>query len=136
MAAWDATVFGNDDAADWAGDLADAGEDQRVAEALERAAGTARGEYLEASEGAQALAAAEIVAAAAGAPTGVSPYNERALAWASGRAGLVELIPVALRAIDRVVADDSELAELWEEADDPAWLKAVDDLRARLRTGG
>ncbi len=136
MGAWDATVFGNDDAADWAGDLADAGQEQLVVDALECAAGTAGDEYLEAAEGAQALAAAEIVAAAAGVPTGASPYNERALAWASGRAGLVELIPVALRAIDRVVADDSELAEMWAEAADPAWMKAVDDLRARLRTGG
>lgn len=134
MGAWDATVFGNDDAADWAGDLADAGQEQLVVQALE-CTGTAGSEYLDAPEGAQALAAAEIVAAAAGAPTEVSPYNERALAWASGRTGLVELIPVAIRAVDRVVADDSELAEQWAEAGDPAWLKAADDLRGRLRSG-
>jgi hypothetical protein len=135
MGAWDASVFGNDDAADWAGDLVDADQEQLVADALARAAGPAGTEYLEATEGAEALAAAEVVAAAAGAPTDVSPYNERALAWASGRAGLVELIPVAIRAVDRVVANDSELAELWAEAGDPAWLKAADDLRERLRSG-
>jgi hypothetical protein len=134
MGAWDATVFGNDDAADWAGDLVDADQEQLVADALERAPGSAGVDYLEATEGAVALAAAEIVAAAAGAPTDVNAYNERALEWASGRAGLAELIPVAIRAVDRVVADDSELAELWAEGDDPAWLKATDDLRERLRS--
>jgi hypothetical protein len=87
---------------------------------------------LEAPDGAEALAAAEI--AAAGAPIDAIVYTERALEWASDRAGLAELIPVASRAVDRVVADDSELAELWTEGDDLVWLKATDDLRTRLRS--
>ncbi|ONI67543.1 hypothetical protein BWI15_30985 [Kribbella sp. ALI-6-A] len=136
MGAWDATVFGNDDAADWAGELVDADQEQLVADALERAVGPAGAEYLEAPRGAEALAAAEVVAAAAGVPTDSNPYNERALAWASGRAGLVKLIPVAIGAVDRVVADESELAELWAEAGDLTWLKAIDDLRERLRSRG
>ena len=86
---------------------------------------------MESPEGAEALAADEIAAAAAGAPIDANASTERALEWASARAGLAELIPVAIRAVDRVVADDSEL---WTEGDDLAWLKATDDLRTRLRS--
>jgi hypothetical protein len=46
------------------------------------------------------------------------------------------LIPVAIRAIDRVVADASEPAEMWAEEADPAWLKTVDELRERLQSRG
>ncbi|GAB3932714.1 hypothetical protein GCM10029976_039070 [Kribbella albertanoniae] len=134
MGTWDATVFGNDDAADWADILVNADLEQLVADALERATGSAGAEYLRYSKGVQALAAAEIVAAAAGAPTDANAYNERALEWASGRARLASLTPVAIRAVDRVVADDSELAELWAEGDETAWLKTTDDLRERLRS--
>jgi hypothetical protein len=41
-------VFGNDDAADWAGNVVDADQEQLVADALERAPGSAGVEYLEA----------------------------------------------------------------------------------------
>jgi hypothetical protein len=133
MGAWDASVFGNDDAADWAGDLIDAGDSQIVTDTLERAAGPGGRDYLEAPDGSAALAAAEIVAAAAGRPLPVNAYNERALAWAAAHPGLAELIPLAVRAVERVAADDSELRELWEETDDPAWTAAVHDLLGRLQ---
>ncbi|GAA3537664.1 DUF4259 domain-containing protein [Kribbella ginsengisoli] len=133
MGTWDATVFGNDAAADWAAGLVDAGDEQLVRDALERAVGPDCVHYLEYSEGVEALAAAEVVAAAAGRATASNPYNEKALGWAVGRSGLVELIPLAVRAAERVIAENSELRELWAEPDDPAWAAAVQDLLGRLR---
>lgn len=133
MGAWDATVFGNDEAADWAGDLVDADDEQRVRDALERAVAPDSVEYLESFEGAATLAAAEVVAAAAGRPTAANAYNENALAWAAGRSGLVELAPLAARAVERVLAENSELRELWAETDDLAWTAAAQDLLGRLR---
>jgi hypothetical protein len=112
MGTWDATVFGNDNAADWAGDLVDVNDEQLVGDALQRAVGA---DYLESFEGEETLAAAEIVAAAAGRPTLPNAYNERALAWATDRPGLVELTPLAVRAVERVLAENSELQALWQE---------------------
>lgn len=123
-------MFGNDDAVDWLNELVDGDDEQLVADMLERATGD---EDLEAPKGSQALAAAEIVAAAADAPPESNSYNEQALAWPAGHRELAMLIPVAIQAIDRVTADDSELAELWAEADDPAWANTVSELRKRLR---
>lgn len=51
-----------------------------------------------------------------------------------GRAGLGDdLVPLALRALDRVLSEDSELWQLWEEADGGRSLLAqVEPLRAAL----
>ena len=74
-------MVGNAVAADWAGNLVDGDQEQLVADAM---------------------AAAEIAAAAAGAPIDANACTERALERASGRAGL---------------------AERWTEGDDLAWAK-------------
>jgi len=135
MGAWDASVFGNDDAADWGGDLADGDSEMPVHEVLREVAGWAADEYLESSLGSEALAAAEVVAAAAGRPTTVNAYNENVLAWATKRPSLAELAPVARNAVERVRAAESELAEEWEEAGDAnraAWSEAVENLLTRL----
>jgi hypothetical protein len=44
------------------------------------------------------------------------------------------LIPLAIRKVDRVLAENSELNELWleNEVDYPAWKAGVLDLRSRL----
>jgi uncharacterized protein DUF4259 len=137
MGTWGAGSFANDVAADWAGDLVDDGRPETVQETLEAAAEAPVGEYLDADEGAEAVAAAEVVAAAVGHPCESDAYSERAIAWAGRHAELADepFVALALRALDRVEADDSELRDLWfEDGDDSGgeWKAAVDDLRARL----
>jgi hypothetical protein len=130
MGTWDESAFGNDTAADWGGNLVDADDEQVVRATLELAEGAGD---LGASDGARVLAAAEVVAAAAGRPLVADAYSERVLAWAAERPQLAELEPLAVRAVVRVVGDDSELRELWEEAGASAWVATVQDLLARLQ---
>jgi hypothetical protein len=49
------------------------------------------------------------------------------------RPGLVELAPLAVRAVERVLAEESELQDLRQEAGDPAWAETARDLLGRLR---
>lgn len=136
MGAWDGTTFGNDTAADWAGELADSGSVAGVAEVLTQVAEAPAHEYLEAGPASEALAAAEVVAAALGRPVESSPYIEQALAWAASHPELAQLQSIAVRAAERVRAPESELAELWEEANDDdhrEWKDAVADLLQRLQ---
>jgi hypothetical protein len=130
MGAWGAGVFANDTAADWAGDLVEGGSEETVREALATAA------ELDADEGSETLAAAEVVAAAAGRPTAPDAYSEDVIAWAGRHPdlGADELIALATAAVDRVTGENSELNELWHE-DGPGpneWDEAVAELRRRL----
>jgi len=106
-----------------------------VRRALETAADTGADEYLEVPEGAPAIAAAEVVAAAAGRPPARDSYNERALDWAAENAelGSPEMRALAQRAVLRVGADESEFPQLWiDEADEATWVKGLAGLRTRL----
>ncbi|MFF1823737.1 DUF4259 domain-containing protein [Kribbella sp. NPDC058245] len=130
MGTWDESVFGNDTAADWGANLADADDEQVVRATLELAEG---GDFLGASDGMKVLAAAEVVAAAGGRPLVANAYSEEVLAWAAARPGLAELAPLAVRAVVRVVGDGSELRELWEEVGASDWVATVQDLLGRLQ---
>ncbi|MBG0825945.1 DUF4259 domain-containing protein [Planomonospora sp. ID91781] len=138
MGAWDSGPFDNDSAADWCGDLDDAGPDERagmVRQALLSAADSR--DCLDASEGGEAMAAIAIVAAeCCGGPPVTSVYAPDFL-LEGGKIGLSDdLVPLALRALDRVLGEDSELWQLWEEADGGRSLLAeVEPLRAALGRG-
>ena len=131
VGAWNAESFGNDDAQDWAADLSAVGDREFVRETLERAAGRAPDRYLEAPEASQALAAAEVVAAALGRPLSSDPDAEQALGWAAAHPEVADLAPLARNALARVTAENSELNELWV-GDAAAWAGPVEDLRGRL----
>jgi predicted secreted protein len=42
------------------------------------------------------------------------------------------LLKRALSAIDRILGDESDLRELWDESSGDDWRKAMDDLRRRV----
>ncbi|WP_442852926.1 hypothetical protein [Arthrobacter sp. 135MFCol5.1] len=42
-------------------------------------------------------------------------------------------VEMALEAVQRVPGQDSERAELWDDADEPEWRESLDDLVERLR---
>ncbi|MFC0623993.1 DUF4259 domain-containing protein [Kribbella deserti] len=136
MGAWDASVFGNDTAADWAGDLIDAGSVDSIVELLSQVAETPEDDVLDADLACEALAAAEVVAAAAGSPVEADEYNAEALAWGSKHPelGTKENRVLAVLAAERVRAPGSELLEHWRGIDpEPGeWDEAIDDLVERL----
>ncbi|ADV67403.1 DUF4259 domain-containing protein [Deinococcus maricopensis] len=117
MSTWGTGSFENDSAADF---LAEVTEDGMVAleEAFEVILDPDM-EYVEAEEGARAVAAAEIVAA--GATGDTTRVTDAALrAWLDEQApeDFQGLQPLAVRALDRVLSDDSELQDIWADSDD------------------
>jgi hypothetical protein len=132
VGAWGTGAFENDDALDWIAEFCEEPGEEGLRAALSAAA-DADG-YLESSDASNALAAAEVVAALNGAPTADTVVAEDYLPIVA-RMGLPvsrELRALALRAIDRVTSD-SELKELWDEAESPApWYAAVAALRDRV----
>ncbi|RIV40356.1 DUF4259 domain-containing protein [Micromonospora radicis] len=118
MGTWDSGPFDNDTAADWCGDLDDADLAKRptlVREALSRAAD--EDGYLDSDVACEAIAAAAIVAAQQpGGPPIASAYAPGFL-LDGGRFELPDdLVVLAVRALDRVMAADSEWHDLWQDA--------------------
>ena len=121
MGAWDATVFGNDEAADFANAIDDLGDREPIITLLRTTMVEVLGnlEYLDAFAGSEALAAAALVAswdqpdlleAGAYGPESWPP---------SGGPAPADLRTLAGRAIDRLLnPDDNELYDLWADAGD------------------
>jgi Domain of unknown function (DUF4259) len=118
MGAWDIGPFDNDGAADWAGELDDAEPEQRpalVRAALAEAADEV--DYLRVEVAEVAVAAAAVLAATRpGGPVFESGFAPKLLFVDEPLDLSDDLVPLALRALDRVVADESEWRELWEES--------------------
>jgi hypothetical protein len=134
MGAWGTGNLENDTAADWIADLSEGGDADDVRAALRKVL-DAEG-YVEAPEACEALAAAEVVAAARGA-AGPPEDAEDAIAVAERMPELADDALLALGAIGVVLDPErSELYDLWKEAEgdgpDSEWLTVVADLRRRL----
>lgn len=129
MGAWGHGNFANDDASDWVAAL-----NRRGPSALARAFAAVPEndeEYLQVSAACAALAAAEVVAALAGAPGANLP--KKVTAWVAGKPHPTpELFEAARRAVKRVLRA-SELRELWAESPNAeAWRAEVEGVLARL----
>jgi hypothetical protein len=129
MGAWGTDTFDNDSAADWAAEFAEDGALVQLQAAFDAVFDE---EYVEVDTGSAALAACEVVARLRGKWGRRNPSTEPVDTWVAGhpQPPPKELVALALRAIDRITAHDSELAELWEG--DPEWKTAVADLRKRV----
>jgi hypothetical protein len=131
MGAWGTGALDNDDAADWVYQLDSDGID---------AVDAALGDAFEADDLTQpldtnAIAAAEVVAAALGRPAADLPESVAILVSGLGSRVTPELIDQARTVAARVLAS-SEIGELWDESDEgPAWRAAVEDLIRRLDEG-
>jgi len=137
MGTWDVGPFDNDTAADWCGDLDDAAPEQRavlIRDALGRVAQHGD-EYLDSDDAVQAIAAAAIVASQLPGGTAVdTPYAPDFL-LNGGTVEVADDVPaIAVRALDRIVEDDSEWRELWEDAEEsyPQALASVQSIRDTL----
>jgi hypothetical protein len=128
MGAWGFLPFENDDALDWLDELEAGG-----AEVVRGALTNAGDGYLEAPDGSVAIAAAEITSASQGNPPGDLPENVATWVTAHGQQLGAEDVELALQAVERVAGEKSELAELWDDADEPEWRESLGDLSERLR---
>ena len=130
MGTWSSSPFGNDTAKDWAWGLSDAGGSALIDRTIQ-AVVTAKKD-IDAPIAEEAIAAATVVAAAAGDPIrGVSADIKR---WINtqGYVPTKKLIGESMKAIDRITRD-SELRDLWDESHGlEGWVKATAKVRDKL----
>ena len=133
MGAWGVLAFDNDHANDWADGLDDV-TDLSLVQSTFAEVSEADG-YLEAPTASEALAACEVLARLLGHPGYQNSYTEKVDEWVRQHPAVPSstMLARATAVIDRVLGDNSELRELWEEGDSAEWLSAVEDLRGRLR---
>jgi hypothetical protein len=135
MGAWGSGSFCNDDALDWLAELSDGGGAQLIKETLQMVAEHPTDEVLEASECCNAIAAAEIVAAALSQTT-EDEVNlpEEAEDWLDNHRSEIDETHALLaeQALRRITLN-SELKELWEEPETAdEWSNSIMDLQERL----
>ena len=135
MGAWGKGALENDDACDYADMIAD-GKDLSGLERTLDTAIQAGEDYLEVSDGAEALAAGEIVARLLGRPGALTPRTAKIDEWMSGlkQAPGAPLVDKAVQAVTRVMTEPSELMEIWIDSDNfDDWQDGVEDLLHRLK---
>ncbi|HTP76426.1 MAG TPA: DUF4259 domain-containing protein [Rhizomicrobium sp.] len=135
MGAWGKGALENDDACDYADMIAD-GKDLSGLERTLDTAIQAGEDYLEVSDGAEALAAGEIVARLLGRPGALTPRTAKIDEWISGlkQAPGAPLVDKAVQAVTRVMTEPSELMEIWIDSDNfDDWQDGVEDLLHRLK---
>lgn len=133
MGAWGLGNFDNDMAGDWAYGL-EGCNDLSVIETAINA--VFEDDYIDSDIGCEALAAIDVLARLKGKFSVKNSYTEEVDAWVASvnvePSG--ELIEKALKVLELVVGESSELAELWgesEEFDD--WKAGVESLGAHLK---
>ncbi len=131
MGAWGIDVFDNDEASDWLHELGTSGDIGLLSESLASAAAP----YLEAPEAERLLCAAAAIAASLEKTAGGEPEKLMEWAVASNKDEVRALVPEAIAGVSRVLADESELRELWQENEEeyPAWESQLKGLIERLR---
>ncbi|MEU2544647.1 DUF4259 domain-containing protein [Streptomyces roseolus] len=135
MGTWDIGPFDNDTAADFSYtvDEAEAGKKADVLRAAFREVTGTGDDHLDADLSVEAVAAAALVAAQCpgGEPVTTSYGPKEPLGVLP-----VELRAEAVAALDRVLAEPSELLELWEESGGEEWKAGIRKLRAVLAEAG
>ena len=133
MGAWGVLGFDSDDAIDWAYGLDNVSDLSLVESAFDEV--DAAADYLEAPIGCNALAACEVLARLLGKPGYQNSFTEKVDRWVLKHPAKppAKLLTRASSTIDRILGDNSELRQLFEEGDASEWLEAVEDLRVRLR---
>ncbi|WP_394830019.1 DUF4259 domain-containing protein [Pendulispora rubella] len=132
MGSWGEKAFENDSALDWLTEFEDRGV-VALHSILSTVVQTSEDEYLDVDDGAAAIAAAEIVSAALG--HGRDRVPKRLHEWldANSDAIVVEDLVTARRAVERVLAVNSELRGLWHDGgSNTAWHAEMRVLLTRL----
>ena len=134
MGAWGVGSWENDDAGDWVYELEETKDLNFVIQTLQ-AVTNSEEDYLESCICCEALAAAEVVAAANGRPAKDLPEEVRT--WLSGTEPYINSDTLELaRRVVRIIGKRSELLELWQESNSYSeWQQAMTDLKTRLDGG-
>jgi len=93
-------------------------------------------EYLDADLAMEAIAAVEVIAKRLGKGTQSDVYTEKVDQWLEtiSEQPSDDLLSLAKRVLERIVADDSELKELWLESDEyELWLGNIQQLNDALQ---
>ena len=134
MGTWSHESFGNDTANDWAYELEDATDFSVIEDALQVALDEGD-EYLDADLAMEAIAAVEVIAKRLGKGAQSDVYTEKVDQWLEtiSEQPSDDLLSLAKRVLERIVADDSELKELWLESDEyELWLGNIQQLKDAL----
>ena len=135
MGTWGAGTLDNDTAVDWIYVLGEVSDLSLIEGTLNRALAVG-GDYLEAPDAEEALAAAEAVARMGGNFGVRNEYTQPMDDWViyMNRAPSPELVAEARRIVARIQESPSELLELWSKSDKAeAWSRSLADLAARLQ---
>jgi hypothetical protein len=134
MGTWSHEPFGNDTANDWAYDLENHKDFSLVEETLQRVLDNGD-EYLDADLAVEAVAAAEVLAKAVGRGTQSDAYTEKVDAWLKSVSAkpTQALLSKAQAALARILRDNSELSELWQDSDEfESWKSSINALQSAV----
>ena len=134
MGTWSHEPFGNDTANDWADDLESQKDFSFIEETLQRVLDNGD-EYLEADLAVEGVAAIEVLAKAVGRGTQADAYTEKVDAWLKSISArpTQELLSKAKAALARILGDNSELKELWQDSDDfESWESSLRALQSAV----
>lgn len=135
MGAWAEDAFGNDTACDWADDFSDNPNIEHISRTINVIANS--NEYIDSDDACEALAACELVAGLKGTWGDTISYSDELDQWVktSGIKPTSNLIEAAEKAIAKILSDDSELLELWDEDGvNEQWHQEMADLLARIKS--
>lgn len=133
MGAWDMDSFDNDTACDWAFDLEDSEDLQFVIKTLDEIPLNSD-EEVDADDACCAIAACEAIARLKGNWGRRDAHSEPVDKWVEAHPTQPgeELISKATAVLDRILGDNSELRDLWEETEHyGVWRASVENLRNR-----
>ena len=134
MGTWALDAFGNDYAMDWAQDLHEYKTLELVETTLDNVIDSQEAE-LEAPFAAEALAALDVIARLLGMPGENDPATADVDEWVAACKKKVTppLLEKARLAFERIMAESSELRQLWQDSEHYAdWQADVAALRARV----
>ncbi|MCO7224128.1 DUF4259 domain-containing protein [Pleionea sp. CnH1-48] len=131
MGAWSHEPFGNDTACDWAYELEESSGFSFIESTLDKAIAEAN-DYLESTEGEEAVAAIEVIAKLMDKGTQSDSYTESVELWISKnkQTPSPELVDKALKVIELLLSENSELVELWEGQEE--WFESVNKLKLAI----
>lgn len=132
MGTWSIHAFGNDEAADFAIELSESSNLDLIQSALEDV--IAADEYLEAPEADRGIAAAAVLALLNGQEI-PGTLDEALSTWVKSQTTKPgsALLTKAQVVIERVLSENSELAELWIESDEyESWQDGLRLIKASL----
>lgn len=137
MGAWSHEPFGNDQACDWAAELAESTGFAIIEKAFDQVIADQNEEFIDADTVCEAHAAAEVLAHILGQGT-------ENLDFLGDISGWIEKLPVqpsaaliqkALNALNISMQENSELNELWQESGNYAeWTQNIDALKEILKS--